>query len=71
MIDLARNFAFSICIVAGLCTMLWGTAWLLMQAVDAWMRWRNVRKLLFRWLWERNAAKLAAQRVVKRETDVR
>jgi hypothetical protein len=62
MIDVARNFAFSICIVAGLCTMLWGTAWILSQAVEEWLKWRNLKRLFLTWVREQHGADRAARR---------
>lgn len=62
MTDLARNFAFSICIVAGLAAMLWGTAWILMQAVESWLKWRTLRKLFIIWLRERKDTERGARR---------
>jgi hypothetical protein len=62
MIDLARNFAFSICIVAGLFTMLWGTAWILSQAVEEWLKWRNLKHLFLTWVREQSRIDRTARR---------
>lgn len=67
MLDLAKNFAFSICIVAGLATMVWCAAWAMARAIDEWLKWRNLRREFIAWVRARKEAERAARQQAARD----
>jgi hypothetical protein len=62
MLDVAKNIAFALCIIFGLCGMAWCALWMFSKAIDEWLKANNLRQEFIAWFVQRDRTKEKAKR---------